>query len=101
VYQRLQPQSEWTEADQTDVWVVSETHGIVGMVDRISADGAFSIIQAAGALPFGTYTADRLRIASCAICLKEMTGKEVSGGFVEYIPDGVSRFHTVQPRDRR
>jgi CRISPR-associated exonuclease Cas4 len=30
-----------------------------------------------------------------------MTGKEVAGGYVEYIPAGVSRFHTVQPRDRR
>jgi CRISPR-associated exonuclease Cas4 len=30
-----------------------------------------------------------------------MTGKEITGGYVEYIPDGVSRFHAVQPRDRR
>jgi CRISPR-associated exonuclease Cas4 len=93
--------SEWRPADQTDVKVISEKYGIVGMVDRISADGAFSIIRAAGALPFGTYAADRLRITGCAICLQEMTGKEVMGGFVEYIPDGVSRFHAVQPRDRR
>ncbi len=93
--------SEWRPADQTDVRVVSEKHGIVGMVDRIGTDGAFSIVRAAGALPFGTYAADRLRIASCAICLAEMTGKEVTGGFVEYIPDGVSRHHAVQPRDRR
>lgn len=91
----------WKPADQTDVRVVSEKHGVVGMVDRIGADGAFSIIRAAGALPFGTYAADRLRITGCAICLQEMTGTEVSGGFVEYIPDGVSRHHTVQPRDRR
>jgi CRISPR-associated exonuclease Cas4 len=68
--------SEWKEADQTDVRVVSETYGIIGMVDRIGADGAFSIVRATGALPFGTYAADRLRIASCAICLQEMTGKE-------------------------
>jgi len=46
--------SEWKEADQTDVRVVSETYGIVGMVDRISADGAFSIVRATWALPFGT-----------------------------------------------
>jgi CRISPR-associated exonuclease Cas4 len=25
----------------------------------------------------------------------------VKGGHVEYIPDGVSRYHTVQPRDLR
>ena len=71
------------------------------MVDRIGADGVFSIVRAAGAPQFGTYAADRLRIASCAICHQEMTGKEVTGGFVEYIPDGVPRHHAVQPRDRR
>ncbi len=71
------------------------------MVDRIVDDGSFSIIRAAGAMPFGTYAADRLRIAMLVFCLEEMTGNEVSGGHVEYIPDGISRFHTVQPRDRR
>lgn len=92
---------EWKPADQTDVRVVSEKYGIVGMVDWIGADGSFAIIRAAGVIPFGTYSADRLRITVCAICLQEMTGHEVSGGFVEYIPDGVSRYHTIQPRDRR
>jgi CRISPR-associated exonuclease Cas4 len=92
---------DWKPATQTDVRVVSARYGIVGMVDRIVADGAFSIIRAADALPFGTYSADRLRIAGYALCLQEMTGKEVAGGYVEYIPAGVSRFHTVQPRDRR
>jgi CRISPR-associated exonuclease Cas4 len=71
------------------------------MVDRIADDGSFSIIRAAGAMPFGTYAADRLRIAGITFCLEEMTGNEVPGGHVEYIPDGISRFHTVQPRDRR
>jgi CRISPR-associated exonuclease Cas4 len=71
------------------------------MIDRILPDGTFSIVRAAGAMPFGTYAADRLRIAAIALCLEEMTGKEVTGGHVEYIPDGVSRYHTVQPRDRR
>jgi CRISPR-associated exonuclease Cas4 len=93
--------SEWKPADQTDVKIASEKYKVIGMVDRVMPGGAFSIIRAAGALPFGTYRADRLRIASCAICLQEMTGTEVSGGFVEYIPDGVTRFHAVQPRDRR
>jgi CRISPR-associated exonuclease Cas4 len=71
------------------------------MVDRITEEGTFSVIRAAGAMPFGTYAADRLRIACIALCLEEMTGNEVTGGHVEYIPDGVCRFHTVQPRDRR
>ena len=88
-------------AAQSDVRVVSEKHGIVGMADRIADDGTYSIIRAAGAMPFGTYAADRLRIACIAVCIEEMTGKEVTGGNVEYIPDGISRFHTVQPRDRR
>ncbi|MFA6226235.1 MAG: Dna2/Cas4 domain-containing protein [Methanoregula sp.] len=71
------------------------------MIDRVAADGTFSIVRAAEAMPFGTYAADRLRIACIAFCLEEMTGSEVKGGCVEYIPDGVSRFHEVQPRDRR
>ncbi len=93
--------TDWRPAVQTDVKVISEKHGIVGMVDRITADGVFSVIRAAGAMPFGTYAADRLRIAAYALCLEEMTGEGVDGGFVEYIPDGVSRHHKVQPRDRR
>jgi CRISPR-associated exonuclease Cas4 len=91
----------WQPADETDVRVFSAKQGIAGMIDRILPDGSFSIIRVAGALPSGTYAADRLRIAAIALCLGEMTGREVNGGHVEYIPDGVSRFHTVQPRDRR
>ncbi len=93
--------SAWKPADQNDVRVTSEKHGITGMVDRMYGDGTFCIIRAAGAMPLGTYAADRLRVACIALCLEEMTGTEVAGGNVEYIPDGVSRFHTVQPRDRR
>jgi CRISPR-associated exonuclease Cas4 len=93
--------TNWTPAAQSDVRVISEKQGIVGMVDRIAHDGTFSIIRAASAMPFGTYSSDRLRIACIAFCLEEMTGKEVIGGNVEYIPDGTLRFHTVQPRDRR
>ena len=93
--------TDWITAAQSDVRVISEKHGIVGMVDRISDDGTYSIIRAAGAMPFGIYTADRLRIACIAFCIEEMTGNVVTGGHVEYIPDGISRLHTVQPRDRR
>ena len=91
----------WQPAEETDVQVRSEKQGFVGMIDRILPDGSFSIIRAAGALPSGTYAADRLRVAAIALCFEEMTGKEVKGGHVEYIPDGVSRYHTVQPRDLR
>ncbi len=93
--------TDWMPAAQSDVRVISEKHGIVGIVDRIADNGTYSIIRAAGAMPFGTYAADRLRIACIAFCIEEMTGNEVTGGHVEYIPDGISRFHTVQPRDRR
>lgn len=91
----------WKPAKETDVRVFSEKHGLAGMIDRITDEGAFSIIRAAGAMPMGTYAADRLRIAAIALCLEEMTGNVVEGGSVEYIPDGVSRYHVVQPRDRR
>jgi CRISPR-associated exonuclease Cas4 len=91
----------WKPAMQTDVTVVSKKQGMAGMIDRIDDSGAFSIMRATGAMPMGTYAADRLRVAALAFCLEEMTGKEVAGGFVEYIPDGVSRYHAVQPRDRR
>jgi CRISPR-associated exonuclease Cas4 len=93
--------STWQPAEETDVRIHSEKQGISGMIDRIAPDGSFSIVRAAGAMPFGTFAADRLRVAAIALCLEEMTGEVVKGGHVEYIPDGVSRFHAVQPRDRR
>ena len=91
----------WKPASETDVRVVSDIQQLAGMIDRIDGEGTFSIIRAAGAMPFGAYAADRLRVAAIAFCLEEMTGSEVKGGNIEYITDGVSRFHEVQPRDRR
>jgi CRISPR-associated exonuclease Cas4 len=93
--------TEWKPAKETDVKVFSQKHGLAGMIDRITGDNTFSIVRASGAMPLGTYAADRLRIAAIALCLEEMTGTIVAGGSVEYIPDGVSRYHEVQPRDRR
>ncbi len=93
--------TSWRPAVQYDARVVSDKHSMAGMIDRIDAEGAFSIVRPSGAMPFGVYAADRLRIAAISFCLEEMTGKEVTGGYVEYIPDGVSRFHEVPPRDRR
>lgn len=92
---------EWQPSKETDVRVFSQKNGIAGMIDRITGDGTFSIIRAAGAMPMGSYAADRLRVAAIALCLEEMTGKEVAGGNIEHIPDGVVRYHAVQPRDRR
>jgi CRISPR-associated exonuclease Cas4 len=92
---------EWKPASQTDVRVISDIQKMAGMIDRITDEGTFSIIRASGAMPFGAYATDRLRVAAIALCLEEMTGSEVKGGNIEYIPDGVARFHEVQPRDRR
>ena len=86
---------------QTDVTVVSEKQGMAGMIDRIDDSGAFSIMRASGAMPMGTYAADRLRVAALAFCLEEMTGKEVAGGFRGIYPGWRLRYHAVQPRDRR
>lgn len=91
----------WQPAEETDVMVRSEKQGLTGMIDRVHPDGSFSIVRSARAMPIGTFAADRLRIAAIALCLEEMTGEPVKGGHVEYIPDGVSRYHTVQPRDLR
>ncbi len=70
----------WRSAAHNDVNVHSDKHGIVGMVDRLATDGNYSIIRASGAMPFGTYSSDRLRISCIALCLEEMTGNEVTGG---------------------
>lgn len=71
------------------------------MIDRVLPDDVFAVVRATGALPFGISGADRLRIAAYSLCLEEVTGRVVKGGTVEHIPDGVSRFYEVQPRDRR
>ena len=92
---------EWQQASQHDLRVTSAKQGIVGMVDRVFPDHQFALIRATGCMPFGIPGADRLRIAALALCMEELTGKHCAGGSIEYIPDGVSRFHEVQPRDRR
>lgn len=92
---------DFAPAAQHDLRVISVKHGIVGMVDRVFPGSGFSIIRATGALPFGIPGADRLRIAALALCMEETVKKPCLGGSVEYIPDGVSRFHEVQARDRR
>lgn len=92
---------DFLPAMQHDLRVISVKHGIVGMIDRVFPDHRFSIIRAAGALPFGIAAADRLRIAALSSCMEETAKKHCPGGSVEYIPDGISRFHEVQPRDRR
>lgn len=92
---------DFPPAAQHDLRVISEKHGIVGMVDRVFPDHGFSIIRATGALPFGIPGADRLRIAALSACMEEMQKKHCPGGSVEYIPDGIARFHEVQARDRR
>lgn len=93
--------TEWKPATEHDLKVISKKQGIVGMVDRVFPDHHFSLVRAGGSLPFGIPGSDRLRIAALALCIGEITGEPCPGGSIEYLPDGVSRFHEVQPRDRR
>ncbi|RXE57062.1 hypothetical protein ABH15_02720 [Methanoculleus taiwanensis] len=94
--------SRWKIAVESDVTVASEKLGIHGRVDRIFDGGAsFAVVRSSPAPRAGAYASDRIRIACYAACLAGTLGREVSGGYVEYIPSGVSRLVEPQPRDRR
>jgi CRISPR-associated exonuclease Cas4 len=89
----------WTE---TDLSVRSEKYGIFGNIDKYHAgDLNISVVRCTRAPVAGCWPDDRIRIAAYLLCLKESTGIELSGGYVEYIPDGIIRFCEPQPRDRR
>ncbi len=49
----------------------------------------------------GVSTADRIRVAAYALCIRESLGMSSAQGAVEYIPSGEVRICTPQPRDRR
>ena len=91
----------WQPAIEADVPVRSEKLGIFGMVDRLGSGDRLSVVRSGTAPVTGVYTSDRLRVAAYALCLEEMLGHAVSGGYVEYIPSGMARFCIPQPRDRR
>ncbi|MDT8357513.1 MAG: Dna2/Cas4 domain-containing protein [Methanomicrobiaceae archaeon] len=102
---------EWVErcaegsfrmASEHDVPVKSARLRVHGVVDRIFAEEPFfAIVRSSQAPPAGIYTADRIRIACLSAAVEETLGLKGAGGLVEYIPSGVARVCTPQPRDRR
>jgi len=96
---RRTPIPSWTEIDLP---VRSEKYGLHGLIDKFHAGGNYiSVIRCTRAPVAGCWPDDRIRIAAYLVCLKETTGINFSGGYVEYIPDGIIRFCEPQPRDRR
>lgn len=92
----------WTPPDETDVPVKSDTFGIYGIVDKLYRDEPyFSIVRSSPAPAAGIYHSDRLRITAYTFCLQELFGEHITGGLVEYIPDGIARQCIPQPIDRR
>jgi CRISPR-associated exonuclease Cas4 len=94
--------TSWRVSKDTDVMVSSQHFGIYGSIDRLfDTSPYFSLVRASPAPEAGIYRYDRLRILCYALCLEEQLGMPVNGGTVEYIPNGIQRSYTVQPRDRR
>lgn len=93
------PLPSWTESDVT---VNSDRYGIYGLIDKYDEkSNVISIVRNSRAPMTGCWPDDRVRIAAYLLCLREMTGKDLPGGYIEYIPDGIVRFCEPQPRDRR
>lgn len=92
----------WRFSTDTDVRVSSQKFGIFGSIDRLfDTPPYFSLVRASQAPGAGIYRDDRMRILCYALCLEEQLGIPVSGGMVEYIPNGIARSYSIQPRDRR
>lgn len=93
------PLPSWTDSD---VPVSSDKYGIHGLIDKYDEKaGVISVIRNSGAPTVGCWPGDRVRIAAYLLCLRESLGKDLTGGYVEYIPDGIVRFCEPQSRDRR
>ncbi|HUU74685.1 MAG TPA: Dna2/Cas4 domain-containing protein [Methanoregulaceae archaeon] len=92
----------WRSIIETDLAVKSNKFGIYGVVDKVFEDSPrFSIVRSVRAPPAGIYVQDRLRVFGYILCLQEMTGEDIQGGAVEYIPSGISRPCIPQPIDKR
>jgi len=92
----------WPAFAETDVYLRSEMHDLAGNLDKLlESDPFISIVRAVRAPAAGVYSADRLRVFGYMLLVSEVTGREVSGGMVEYIPSGVARPCTPQPLDKR
>jgi len=95
-------EKEWRTASDHDVRVESEKYGIYGVIDRVFEEPPyFSIVRPVTPPVAGIYLQDRIKVSAYALCLSEMSGKEIRGGTVEYIPGGESRFCGIQPGDMR
>jgi len=93
---------KWRTATEYDMSVKSGKYGLHGIIDRIFFEPPyFSIIRPVLPPVAGIYGQDRVRITAYSLCLSEMLGKEITGGSVEYIPGGESRFCEIQPGDIR
>ena len=92
----------WRRASEHDLFVKSERFGICGTIDRVFQEPPYFSIVRSGKAPVSGFTAgDRLRVLGYSLCLSELLGREVPGGLVEYIPQGISRYYEIQPRDMR
>jgi CRISPR-associated exonuclease Cas4 len=93
---------DWRQPRESDVRVSSDIYHIHGTIDRLfEEEPLFAIVRSSAAPSHGVYAADRVRITGYTICLREMLGDSIRGGSIEYLPSGVSRFVTVEPRDKR
>ena len=92
----------WRIPSETDVPVRSDRFGIRGLVDKIfDEEPSFAITRPIESPALGVSTADRIRVAAYALCIRESLGISPGQGEVEYIPSGEARICTPQPRDRR
>ena len=92
----------WRIPAETDVPVRSDRFGIRGLVDKIfDEEPSFAITRPIESPALGVSTADRIRVAAYALCIRESLGIPSGQGAVEYIPSGEIRVCTPQPRDRR
>ena len=92
---------EWEAPSETDVRISSKRYGISGMVDMLYPDDSFAIVRSTEAPEAGIYTSDRIRVACSLACIRESVNKNVEAGYVIYIPSGVIRRCSPEPRDRR
>ncbi len=93
---------EWRVASGNDFFVKSDRFGICGTIDRVYTESPyFSVTRSVKPPTSGVYPSDRIRVLGYALCLSEMSGKEVNGASVDYIPGGISRYCEIQPRDMR
>jgi CRISPR-associated exonuclease Cas4 len=92
----------WRAASGNDMKVRSEKYGVHGTIDRIfSSAPFFSVIRPVSPPVAGIFSQDRIRVTAYSLCLSEMLGKNITGGTVEYIPGGESRYCEIQPGDMR